>query len=101
MRLGAHVVVEPRIGQRHGSAGKRGAAGIFPVGVPEQRAKRSADTDTKPASVIVIDSRSPVPSWKNIGQTSDSTRASTIGKISAHPQRLRAPQTTAACVRRA
>jgi len=31
----------------------------------------------------------PVPSWKNIGQTSLVTRRSTIGKISAQPQSCR------------
>ena len=33
------------------------------------------------------------PRRKNIGQTSDWTRASTIGKISAQPQLFRCPQT--------
>jgi hypothetical protein len=50
---------------------------------------------SNPAFSNVQRSASSVPSWKNIGQTSEDTRASTIGKISAHPQWRRSPHTAA------
>ena len=57
---------------------------------------RSTWMSAKPAAAKARASMSCVPSWKNIGQTSDATRASVIGKISAQPQARRAPQTATA-----
>ena len=61
-------------------------------------ARRSSRTSAKSAAANARASVSPVPRWKNIGQTSDATRASAIGKISAQPQLRLAPQTAAAAL---
>src|SRR5262249_18690768 len=58
-------------------------------------ASRSTRISSNPAIDIAVDKLSPVPNWKNRGQTSDFTRASTTGKIPAQPHRSRRPQTAA------
>ncbi len=48
---------------------------------------------TNPAASSVVVTAPDAPRAKNIGQTSDATRAPTIGNSSAHPQLRRSPQT--------
>ncbi len=60
---------------------------------PARRRDESHCTSANPASLSDASSARGAPSTKNIGHTSDATRASTIGNTSAQPQRERSPHT--------